>query len=424
MKYQRTLHRSIVITFVILSLSFVLPAPAAIAVDDEDGFKVGGALRFNYRYMDWDDEDYARVNNAQGGELLLDTYRINVDGTYGGIDLSLEYRFYSGYHMLHHGYFGYDFSDKTTMHFGVHQVPFGIQPYASHNWFFSVAYYLGLEDDYDAGIKFMHQTDGGLNLQLAYYKADEGNFTGASDNSSRYSYDVVDETFFGMQSNNRESHQFNARLAYTFTEGDLNTEIGVSGQYGMLFNEALDRIDASDNPDSLYTGDSDPWGSHAAVGGHINATYGNFNLMAFGIYVDHDPQVLTENVAMPDNDTLTADFSDELVVFGAYDFPYEVASTGIVLAVQPAYTVAVDWGPISSLQFYNDFSMYLKDNDEFEDSYHNITGVLVTAGSVYTYVDVAQGKNQPWLGEFNGLGAGNPDAEWKMRFNINFGYYF
>ncbi|MBD3331684.1 hypothetical protein GF356_02445 [candidate division GN15 bacterium] len=424
MKYQRTLHRSIVMTFVILSLSFLLPAPATFAAD-EDGFKVGGALRFNYRYMDWDDEGYARINNAQQGELLLDTYRINVDGTYGNIDLSLEYRFYSGYHMLHHGYFGYNFSDRTTMHFGVHQVPFGIQPYASHNWFFSIAYYLGLEDDYDAGIKFMHQTEGGLNLQFAYYKNDEGNFTGASDNSSRYSYDIVDETFFGMQSNNRESHQFNARIAYTITEGDLNAELGVSGQYGMLYNEALDQINSSDDPDSLYNGDSDPWGSHMAIGGHANITYDKFNLMLFGIYVDHDPQVLNADSLLVGNPMdLDGDFSEERVVFGAYDFPYPVASTGIVVAVQPAYTVPVEWGPISSLQFYNDFSMYMKDNEDFENSIQNITGCLVTAGSVYTYVDVAQGKNQPWLGQFTGLGQGVEDAEWKMRFNINFGYYF
>jgi hypothetical protein len=68
--------------------------------------------------------------------------------------------------------------------------------------------------------------------------------------------------------------------------------------------------------------------------------------------------------------------------------------------------------------------MYMKDNEDFEDSFHNITGVLITAGNVYTYVDVAQGKNNPWLGDADGLGRGDEDAEWNMRFNINMGYYF
>jgi hypothetical protein len=38
----------------------------------------------------------------------------------------------------------------------------------------------------------------------------------------------------------------------------------------------------------------------------------------------------------------------------------------------------------------------------------NVTGVLVSAGSVYTYFDIAAGKDQPWLGPnwTNGLGAG------------------
>lgn len=424
MLYQRYLTTRTKLTVLLSLLTLFLP-PLVTAQDSEDGFTVGGALRYNYRYMDWNDEDYARLNSAQGGEFLLDTYRINVDGTYDGIDLSLEYRFYAGYHMLHHGYFGYDFDDHTTMQIGVHQVPFGIQPYASHNWFFSIAYYLGLEDDYDAGIKFMHTTESGLNLQFAYYKNDEGNFTGASDNSSRYSYDIVDETYFGMMSNNRENHQFNGRLAYTLSGDSYSVELGASAQYGFLFNEALDRVQRSADPASLYAGNTDPWGDHMAFGGHVNATVGAFNLMAFGIYVEHNPAIVNaDSITTAGEDVIAPDFSDDLVVFGAYDFPYPVASKGIILAVEPAYTVPVSWGPISSLQFYNDFSVYLKDNKDFEDTYHNVTGVLVTAGSVYTYVDIAQGKNNPWLGEFTGLGPGVKDAEWKMRFNVNMGYYF
>lgn len=424
MRYQRN-HGIFCKLLLYLGTGLLALPMAVMAQESEDGFTVGGALRYNYRYMDWNDEDYARINSAQGGELLMDTYRINVDGTYDGIDLSLEYRFYSGYHMLHHGYMGYDFSDRTTMQIGVHQVPFGIQPYASHNWFFSIAYYLGLEDDYDAGIKFIHETDNGWNLQVAYYKNDEGNYTGDSDNSSRYSYDIVDETYFGMMSNNRESNQFNGRITYTASGDNYSAELGISGQYGMLFNEALDRVKRSDDPAALYAGDTDAWGDHMAIGGHLNAGFGNFNLMAFGIYVDHNPAVVVDSsITTAGEESLAADYSVDMVVYGAYDFPYPVAGTGMIFAVEPAYTVSVDWGPISSLQFYNDFSIYMKDKDDYEDTYHNVTGVLVTAGSVYTYVDVAQGKNNPWLGEFTGLGPGVKDAEWKMRFNINMGYYF
>ncbi len=69
-------------------------------------------------------------------------------------------------------------------------------------------------------------------------------------------------------------------------------------------------------------------------------------------------------------------------------------------------------------------------------------GALITAGSVYTYVDLAMGQNHPWItNNFGGtdLGMGNlersggtlsdsnlPDQRpaWNTRFNINIGYYF
>ncbi|MFR7808906.1 MAG: hypothetical protein ACLU4N_06315 [Butyricimonas faecihominis] len=42
---------------------------------------------------------------------------------------------------------------------GLTGVPFGIQPIASHNFFLQIAYYIGLEDDSDMGIKYLYQGD-------------------------------------------------------------------------------------------------------------------------------------------------------------------------------------------------------------------------------------------------------------------------
>jgi hypothetical protein len=42
--------------------------------------------------------------------------------------------------------------------------------------------------------------------------------------------------------------------------------------------------------------------------------------------------------------------------------------------------------------------MMILDNLDFKDSAMNVTGVLVSAGNVYTYFDIAAGKDQPWLG--------------------------
>jgi hypothetical protein len=91
-----------------------------------------------------------------------------------------------------------------------------------------------------------------------------------------------------------------------------------------------------------------------------------------------------------------------------------------------SYNWGVDWGPISSLTFYNDYTYFQKGIDGFNDSQQNIIGFMVTAGNVYTYVDIARGKNQPWLTQNfgTGLAQGVNDAEWQTRFNINIGYYF
>ena len=86
----------------------------------------------------------------------------------------------------------------------------------------------------------------------------------------------------------------------------------------------------------------------------------------------------------------------------------------------------MNWGPISQIELYNDFGYMLKKEQEFTDSFQNVTGVLVTAGSVYTYIDYAAGYNHSWLGGnfVDDFAVGNPDAKWEARFNINVGYYF
>ena len=88
--------------------------------------------------------------------------------------------------------------------------------------------------------------------------------------------------------------------------------------------------------------------------------------------------------------------------------------------------IPVEWGPVTNLQVYNDFAFMQKKASEFTDSYMNVTGVLVSAGSVYTYIDYAAGYNHSWLGGnfVDDFSKGNPDAKLEARFNINIGYYF
>src|SRR5690606_23170033 len=131
---------------------------------------------------------------------------------------------------------GYGFSDDLYMKLGVSQVPFGITKYASHSWWFQIPYYVGLEDDYDMGIKFDYTGIDKLELNVAYFRQPEFNGGAGADfdaNAARYSYDITPTE----EASIRELNQFNLRAAYQLSE---SVEVGVSGQFGGIYNEVLE----------------------------------------------------------------------------------------------------------------------------------------------------------------------------------------
>ena len=390
----------------------------------EDGFIIGGAIRYNFI-----SEFYESEPTTLNTKATWDTWRINVDGTYGGIDLSFEYRWYPtfGTHFIHHGWFGYGFNDNIYMKLGVSQVPFGITKFASHSWWFQGPYYVGLEDDYDMGIKFDLNFVDNLDLVVAYYRQakpegpyldfgkDRYNVTFGNAGAGRYSYDLTPTDSIPV----REINQFNLRAAYHITEG---IEIGASAQFGQNYNSVTNNSEIS-----------------TAFAGHIVANYGNFNFK--GEFVNYNY-----------NATDYTGSNVETVPMGAYGTVYSVAKEANMYVAGLAYSIDVDWGPITNIQPYVDFTVIDKANKNFVNTYHLIPGFLVTSGKIYTYVDFALGKNQPWLSENFGTGIGqgrtysdevSPDlyyysddpqkagtpvpienVKWNLRININMGYYF
>ena len=378
---------------------------------DEPSLHVGGAVRYNLLLT-----SYESGVDANSGAFTFDTWRINVvyDNP-GGIGLNFEYRFYPtfGTHFIKQGWLDYSLSEQTELQLGVTQVPFGNLQYNSNNWWFSLAYYVGLEDDHDMGLKLTHTTDN-YQLDLAYFYQPEPEGPPAqfgTGGSGRYSYDVIP----GGNASLTERNQFNVRGALFLDNG----EVGASVQYGQLYSTALDQFD------NRFA---------AAVHGDFN--FGNFNVK---------PQFLYYSMDAVDNNG--RDLST--VNMGAYGIPYEVSTEAWMATLGLSYSMDVDIGPITNLTFYNDFS-YMENlvgegetwlangsslslDDNFESTIQNITGFLVSAGPVFTYVDIAQGINQPWLteGEFFGTGVGPGhedlgigDSEYNIRFNINIGFYF
>jgi len=326
----------------------------------------------------------------------------------------VEYRFYpgydvnnsDGYHFLHTGWVGYNFEDDSQVQAGVNRVPFGPGPYGvSQSWFFDQHYYVGLSDDMDLGVKYT-KTWKLLTLDLAYYYSDEGDYFGSTKDSTRYSYDVVDETGAGYE----ERHQFNIRAVYSIESDAVTTVLGTSLQYGQL---------ESNGPQDD--------GDHFAGSIHAVSEFANWTLAPQLTYYTYDV-----DAAQPLG-------TDELVQSGAYDFPTLIAAKAWIAAVSVSYYLEipqVDW--LEYMIPYIEYSTIIKEESGFNDSELVTIGSAWASGGWYIYTDLAFSNGNDFVGNEAGFGAApgdlpyftsnrsgeNPSDEWKYRFNINFGYYF
>ncbi len=348
-------------------------------------FKLGGALRFNYNFCDW-----KPGHRDRGGDFGFDVLYFKLSGSYRNIILSADYRFYSkdfGGPMLKYGWIGYQFNDKSQMQLGLTGVPFGIQPIASHNFFLQIAYYIGLEDDSDMGIKYLYQGDT-WDFTFAFFKnADELLFGSDNETSDdRYGYDVAGR--------NKEINQINGQAFYKFGES-TRQRLGGSAEFGQLYN-----LDTRKN------------GTHYAFALHYELTTKRVSLKA----------QLTTYAMNPKNGEGD---DDELISMTAYGTLYLVAAKANVYMLGAGYTIPVNRKFLKKIQVYNDFGWLDKQNNDYKDSFQNVTGCMLDGGPVCIYVDYALGKNHGWLGpNFNGFGAGGESDSWHARFNVNVGYYF
>jgi hypothetical protein len=364
---------------------------APVAGKTKDGITIGGAIRTNYNYT-----SYSEGNKDRGGDFDFDIFRLNFRGTIGDVSLNGEIRFFDYMSAIKYAYVGYQFSQHWEVQAGIAKVPFGNTPYNSHNYFFSTNYYLGLEDDYDLGVVFKRRVANNWQLDLAFFKNDElGGVDGYVDNrSDRYSYDIVgsrspgsgifDEPTELLSDPLGEYNTFSGRFAYHFKQGEVSTEVGVSA------------LSAGIHDGDSRVGDYQAWALHA------NIQYQDWNLQLQHSEYSYDIGQI-----------------DQIAV-GAYSFFDSIAADATSSTLNVAYDWVVKFGPVTDLQFYNNYGIVYDKSDYTADTVMNVTGVSVAAGGLFTYFDWVHAKNQPFAG---GSVAGD-NSDYEQRFNINIGYYF
>ncbi|MBT5551477.1 MAG: hypothetical protein HOJ79_13480 [Nitrospina sp.] len=349
----------------------------------EPPIAIGGSLWLNYAYKDWDSG-----SRKKGGDFNFDLFRLDVNGSIENFILSAQYRHYSFMDVIHHGWVGYKFEDGLMAKVGVFQVPFGIAPYATHSYWFGMPYYMGLGDDYDAGFG-LEKKEGPWKMDLAFFKNGE---YGDASRVNRFSVDLVK----ALGQNNEETNQVSGRLAYTYKPGyDKKIVVGGSGQWGQVFNS-----------------DTNSKGEQWSLAGHANVNWDGMRLMLEAIRYEYHP----------DNPSGTG---PETVVLGGLASSYEVAAEGNIFVANIGYVPDLSFGAIRSILIYNDFSILVKDRDNFENSHLNTMGVNLDMGPVYVYLNVIMGKNQVFLGApASAMAAGDPNEGWRTRFNVNVEFFF
>lgn len=365
--------------------------------EQKNYLKLGGAVRFNALI-----QNYERSEKSLNFSTKFDAFILSANAHQMGFDLSLQYRFYpeSKTHFFRQAYIGYEIDKKWYAKVGIFQKPFGIGDFASHNWFFQLPYYLGLEDAHAMGVGTTFRDDK-WSIDLAYFRqAAPGGPIKGEDNAvgnGRYSYAIVPTTGLAngktVKTDIRELDQFNTRIRYQL---DNHLEVGASAQLGAIYNSELRKPEWAIN-----------WAAHLVY---------DFNRWNFkGEIIGYNYNARANNGERLD-----------VIQMAAYGSAYDVAAKGTIYVAGLSYKIPVDRKFFQNITPYFDYSYLHKHKKGYHATHHMVPGIMFQSGPILTYVEYAMGKNQPWFtsnfGE--GLAEGSKNARWNGRFNINIGYYF
>jgi hypothetical protein len=166
-------------------------------------------------------------------------------------------------------------------------------------------------------------------------------------------------------------------------------------------------VGASVEVGQIYNSNTGHNGDRYAVVLHLDSSYNGWALQLQAMQYDAADALDSNKIAV-----------------SAYDWQYEIASKAQAYSINIAKTIASSRG---SVKLYNDFGVVTPDvdNDDYDNSYQNVTGVALASGPIYTMVDFIMGKNMYASTQDNDhIGLPEIGDSWDQRNNINFSYYF
>ncbi|KPM32152.1 Hypothetical protein I595_1801 [Croceitalea dokdonensis DOKDO 023] len=333
-------------------------------------------------------------SNKRG--FYIDQFRMSVDGDYGvdgatKLIFSSQIRFFSYQTLIHHMWVGAKLNNNHTIKLGVTQVPFGTLPGSTNSFWYSLAYYVGLEDDRDAGIKY-HFNKNGWDFHLAYFMNAEYNDASAL---NRFAPDLA---ILGDQQN-EERNQGNIRLTKIFEDDASNSsELGFSGEIGQIKNRTTSKNGLRWKGALHYVGNYGKW-------------HPKFQLARY-VYEPENPDGV----------------DDRLVLIGYFSDIRLVAAKANLLNASIKRDFDLDWWLFDHMNIYMDYSKVYKDEASFADSELINPGAVLRAGPLYIWFDFMWGKNAWFFNDSqnaSGPGAGslNPN-KFEFRQNISIEWFF
>ncbi len=352
---------------------------------------VSGTVRANYQ-----DKDYGTASSDQKIKFDVGILKLAYESPdwFG----KAEYRCYQydtlcDFSTLVYGYAGYRLNPTDNITVGLQPIPFGPGRFWDTSFYAGINNTMGLQDAHDLGLNYHFELPSATKVDLAYFATDGGNYHGGSQDSARYTANIV-KSSDPLKTDLEEKNMWMGRIQQDLTflnREDLKVAVGGSYWYSEIENNKT-----SDD------GSRKSW----ALFNQIN--YKNLNIVLTGG---------KQSISNKDN------LSPYSSTFGSFDSEYDIANKGYFYTVDSSYTFKNVRGSLNVTP-YLVFSGFNKEEQDFDNSERHIVGVVLDYKNTSLYTEYVMSKNDPFVGGTGSSLAAGDDGKWNKLLNLTFIYNF